>query len=323
MTTPEENKNRQYSRKRVSTEAYEAKEEFMEILNADESFSYKPWQFADSDVCADTLKTTYDEISIWGLHEAMLRPGFKIGENVVHVPNIFAKVNGVQKDTDDYMDKVNALMQSQNTLFFKKLPMTRQQKVKHISRTYRSVLNDKGDIDRDRLMSSEYWRYKGLKPATQKAIANRIIAMCTIPEFWKFKSFRTKLHLGLFDKIKDYFLFLNNISAKDLHYMKLSTFQVLMNLDNKFVNLLHSFDYPMAIPKIIIYNNGNDEDFTFSDAVILMFMNSMGVDVMIFNPSGKSDIENYVKESFYDSHTLDQTGNRVPFKKSGIFKGIF
>ena len=116
---------------------------------------------------------------------------------------------------------------------------------------------------------------------------------------------------------------MNNYSAKDLYYMKLSTFQVLMTLEDRFYNLLQNFDFPMAIPKIIIYNNGKDGGFTFSDAVILMFMNSMGVDVVIFNPAGTSDIENFVKAGFFDSHILDNTGSSVPYRKSGFLKGIF
>lgn len=312
-----------YVRRRIPTDAYEAKEEFTEVLHGKDSFAYKPWQFQDSDVCADTLKTTYDEISIWGQHEAMLRPGFKIEKGVVHVPNLFSKVNGVPNDREDFMDKVNTLVQSKNTLFFKKLPMSRQGRVRNIGRIYRSVLDNKGNIDRERLLSSEHWPYRGLKLATQEAIAGRVAAMCTVPDFWKHRNFKTRLHLGLVDKLRDYLLYMNNYSAKDLYYMKLSTFQVLMTLDERFYNLLQNFDFPMAIPKIIIYNNGNDGDFMFSDAVILMFMNSLGVDVVIFNPAGTSDIENFVKAGFFDSHVLDNTGSRVPYRKSGFFKGVF
>ena len=76
-------------------------------------------------------------------------------------------------------------------------------------------------------------------------------------------------------------------------------------------------------PKIIIYNNGNSTDFTFSDAVILLFMNTMGVDVVIYNPYGESDIENYIKENFFDVHTLDQLGNKIPYKKNRLFQGYF
>jgi len=313
-----------YVRRRVSTDAFNANEEFMEVLHDNESFCYKPWQFSDSEVCADTLKTTYDEIAIWGIHEAMIRPGFKIDNGVVHVPNLFSKVNGVKKDLDEYIRGIDSLVKCKDTLFFKKLPMNKQKNVKNIRKKYASVLDDKGHIDKDRLLSSEYWQYKGLKPSLQEACANRIIALCSIPDFWKYKNFKIKIKPRLLDKIKDYFLFSNDFKAKDEYYMKVSSFQILTNLNEKFLNLLQNFDYPMAIPKIIIYNNGSDTDFTFSDAVTLMFMNSMGVDVIIYNPSGKSDIENYIKESFYDSHTLEQLGSKVPFKKNGgFFRGAF
>lgn len=321
---PDEKKEvKTFARKRISTDAYEASEEFRSVLHDRDSFAYKPWQFQNDEVCADTLKTTYDEISIWGQHEAMLRPGFRIEEGVVHVPNLFSKVNGVPDDREDFMDKVGILARQKNTLFFKKLPMSRPRRIRLVGKLYRSVLDNKGNVDRDRLLSSEQWPYRGLKPATQEAIAGRIAAMCTVPDFWKYRNFRTRLSLGLLDKLRDYLLFMNDYSAKDLYYMKLSTFQVLMTLEDRFYDLLQNFDFPMAIPKIIIYNNGSDSEFTFQDAVILMFMNSLGVDVVIFNPAGTSDIENFVKGDFYDSHTLDNTGARVPYRKSGFFKGVF
>jgi len=313
----------EYIRRRVSTEAFNAKEEFMEVLHDNESFCYKPWQFSDGEVCADTLKTTYEEIAIWGVHEAMLRPGFKIEKDVVHVPNLFSKVKGVSKDIDGYMEQINSLIKSKNTLFFKKLPMSKTRNIKNICRIYTSVLNEKGYIDRDRLLSSQYWKYKGLKPALQETIANRIIALCSLPDFFKYKNYKIKLNLKLMDKLKNYFLFFNNFKAKDEYLMKVSTFQILTNLNDNFLALLTNFDYPMAIPKIIIYNNGNGTDFTFSDAVILLFMNSMGVDVIIYNPSGDSDIENYIKDKSFDTHTLDQLGTKIPYKKNSFFSGIF
>jgi hypothetical protein len=315
--------DKSFSRRRVPTEAYAAKEEFMQVLHDKDSFAYKPWQFQGSEVCADTLKTTYDEISIWGQHEAMLRPGFGIEEGVVHVPNLFSKVNGVPNDREDFMEKVNLLVRQKNTLFFRKLPMSRPGRIRKVGRVYRSVLDSRGRVDKERLLGSEFWPYRGLRLQTQEAIAQRIAAMCTVPDFWKHSSFRTRLSLGMLDKLRDYLLYVNRSDAKDQYYMKLSTFQVLMTIEEKFCNLLQNFDFPMEIPKIIIYNSGNDGEFTFADAVLLMFMNSMGVDVVIFNPEGTSDIENFVKAGFFDSHTLENTGSRVPYRKGGFFRGVF
>lgn len=312
-----------YVRRRVSTDAFNANEELMEVLHDNESFCYKPWQFSESEVCADTLKTTYDEIVIWGTHEAMIRPGFKIENSVVHVPNIFSKIKGVSKNIDEYMKSVNTLVQCNNTLLFKKLPLTKNKKVKNICRIYASVLDNRGNVEKNRLLSSGSWKYRGLKPALQEAFADRIIALCNLPDFWKYKNFKVKVNIKLLDRIKNYFLFFNDFQRKDEYLMKVSTFQVLMNLKEEFVNLLENFDYPMAIPKIIIYNNGDDNDFSFSDALTLMFMNSMGVDVVIYNPSGKSDIENFIKDNYYDTHILEQMGTKVPLKKNGFFKDLF
>lgn len=46
-----------------------------------------------------------------------------------------------------------------------------------------------------------------------------------------------------------------------------------------------------------------------------MFMNSMGIDIIIYNPTGTSDIENYIKEENYDIHRLEYTKDSLPFRR--------
>lgn len=311
------------NKQRIETEAFKANEELMDILHAKDSLWYKPWQFADFEVCADTLKTTYEEINIWGMQEAMIRPGFKVEINTVHVPNLFSKIKGVHKELGTYRSELNALIDAENVLFFKKLPICRRSNMKNINKTYNSLLEKDGTIDREKLLTSTQWKYRSLNTATQLSVANKLIDFCTIPNFWKYKNFKVKLHFSLLDRILNLFLSYKDKNLLDEKLMKLSIFKVLMNLDADFLKLLQNFDYSKDIPKIILYNNEKNGKFSFADAIILLFMNFMGIDILIYNPGGTSDIENYVNDYYFDIHQLEELKPHLPYKRNGFFYKLF
>lgn len=310
-------------RQRTKTDAFQAKEKFDEMFYDKGSYNYKPWQFANFEVYANTLKTTYDEITIWGPQYAIIRPGWKVEGNRVYIPNLFSKINGVHKDTNLYIDEINLLTDREETLFFKSFPLHRKFPVYNIGKVYSSFLDRRGNIAKDKLLSSNYWRYKELKASTQEAIADRIVEFCKIHDFWKYRNFKIKLDLSIIDKISNYVSSSKSKLSLDEKFMKISIFEILTNLDKKLLNLLQNFDYPKEIPKIILYHNKNSGTFTFSDAVILMFLNSMGVDIVIYSPGGSSDIENFVKRQYFDVHMLEEINNNLSYKKRGFFYRLF
>ncbi|KGM95649.1 hypothetical protein Z956_04325 [Clostridium botulinum D str. CCUG 7971] len=310
-----ENFKENYAKKRTETQAFKASEELNKVLHDKESGCYKSWQFADYKVNKDTLKTTYDEIVLWGRQEAMIRPGWKIEDNEVTVPNLFSKVLGVHENIKEYKNEINQLIQETNTLFYKRFPINKKRIPKDMNRVYKSVLNIRGKIDKEKLMTSDYWKYQKLNPMLQNSIADKIIEFCDISSFWKHKNFKIKLRMSLINRIITFISSLIYDSTRDERIMKISIFAVLTNLSDDLLEILQKFDYPMKVPKIIIYNNNNKKNLTFQDAIILMFMNCMGIDIIIYNPTGTSDIENYIKEENYDIHRLEYTTDSLPFRR--------
>ncbi|KEI01300.1 YceG family protein [Clostridium botulinum] len=310
-----ENFKENYAKKRTETQAFKASEELNKVLHDKESGCYKSWQFADYKVNKDTLKTTYDEIVLWGRQEAMIRPGWKIEDNEVTVPNLFSKVMGVHENIKEYKNEINQLIQETNTLFYKRFPINKKRIPKDMNRVYKSVLNIRGKIDKEKLMTSDYWKYQKLNPMLQNSIADKIIEFCDISSFWKHKNFKIKLRMSLINRIITFISSLIYDSTRDERIMKISIFAVLTNLSDDLLEILQKFDYPMKVPKIIIYNNNNKKNLTFQDAIILMFMNCMGIDIIIYNPTGTSDIENYIKEENYDIHRLEYTTDSLPFRR--------
>ncbi len=78
---------------------------------------YRQRQFIRSQTV--TLKTIYEEISIIWKEEAKYRPNFEIKNNIVTIPNIFAKINGVKEgDSVKYLKGIAELL-TENTIFIK------------------------------------------------------------------------------------------------------------------------------------------------------------------------------------------------------------
>ncbi|KEH92716.1 YceG family protein [Clostridium botulinum] len=302
-----------YTKIRTETQAFKASEEINEILHDEESGCYKPWQFIDYNIKKDTLKTTYDEIVLWGTQEAMIRPGWNVQNKEVTIPNIFSKVIGVHENVKQYKNDISTLIQQENTLFYKKFPINRKKYPKDMNRVYKSLLDVRGRINKEKLMTSEHWKYSKLNPVLQNRMADKIIEFSDISSFWKYRNFSIKLRMSIINRILDFISTLIYDGGRSERIMRISIFTVLTNLNEDMLNLLQKFDYPMKVPKIIIYNNNNKRNLTFADAVTLMFMNSMGIDIVIYNPTGTSDIENYVKEENYDIHRLYETRNSLPF----------
>lgn len=290
-------------RERVKTTAYSAKEELNKTIFSEDSSFYRPWQFSDYSVKAVTLKTTYEEVNLWGKEKAMIRDGWKIENRRVYVPNVFAKVNGTHNDLDKYWKEVNELINQKNTIFYyKKLPIIDVVPLEYGKYEYVYSKEAYSDFDVEKLLRAPWWKYKELRTGLQKTMAEKIKECCIHP-------------------------LIMNIDDADERDFQVDIFSVLINLDLQFQQLLQGFDYPEEVPKIIIFNNEKNGNLSYEDCIMLSFMNSMGVDIIIYNPSGYTDIENFIYQELFDIHRLERISFNLEYKKysekKGFFKSIF
>ena len=63
------------------------------------------------------------------------------------------------------------------------------------------------------------------------------------------------------------------------------------------------------------------------DAALLQFLNRFGVDIILYNPAGHTDIEEYIDPANYDVHWLEdmvfgQEYQQPQVKEQSIFKKI-
>src|SRR5690606_30419316 len=145
---------------------------------------------------------------------------------------------------------------------------------------------------------SRIWKYKRLPTSLQRGIAAAICRLCAIPA------------------LKPDF-------RENLHHLQVYLFTHVMQLPKEMIKLLQNFDYPREVPKIVIFNNGLNGVITRPDACALLLLNQIGVDILVYNPAGLNDIENYIDEDLYDTHWLDDVVPEQEFKEPSFLRKLY
>ncbi|MDP4090831.1 MAG: YceG family protein [Bacillota bacterium] len=288
---------------RIKTTAYTAREELNKSLFDEGGSFYRPWQFTDYYIQALTMRTTYEEINLWAKEKAFIRDGWKAENKTVFIPNIFAKVSGTHEDLDRYWKEVNGIVGLNKSIFINKLPIIEVVPLEYGKLAHVYPEHGKDEFDTEKLVKASWWKYKELRIGLQAAMAEKIKALCMNPVVY-------------------------NVENQPFRDFQVDIFSVLINLSTTMQQILQSFDYPEDVPKIVIYNNEKNGNLSYEDCIMLTFMNAMGVDIVIYNPSGYTDIETFIYPDMYDAHHLEKMSFNLDFtkyydKKKGFFKGFF
>lgn len=282
---------------RATTVAYGASEQINELLGGEESLYYRPWALMDMPTQAVTLKATYSEVAPLSKENAMVRPEWRVADGIVYIPNLFAKVNGTHRNKNVYWKEVYDLMEAKTTLNFKTLPISSKPE-RDYYQEYFQLLDLKGYLSEEKLLAWTRWPYQHLPTGLQKRLAHEISEMCNRVE-------------------------VTHLSIRQKEPLKVKILGKLLEVEEKFIKLVQTFDFPQAVPKIVIYNNETNGDLSFEDAIVLRLLNRLGLDIVIFNPTGHNDIENYLNHTFYDVHRLDQMEFNLAFKEKSFLSRFF
>lgn len=260
---------------RKSTIAYNASKEIEEVIYDEEVGLFKPWQFESYGTQPITLKTTYDELKILWREPTKLRPEFKIQNKKVYVPNLFAKINGVNEDLNAYWQDLKALSSAPNAKLIEDLPFTKISYTKQELYQTNYLLNKQGLLDELKAVESRHYKFGHLKAPIQHFLI-------------------TKINELLFSG-----MFLATVDEK----FKLKIIMTILTMDDSLLKLIEVFDYPQEVPKVIVYDNERDT-FSEIDTILLAYFNLIGLDVVIFTPTNYMTIEQYIKPTLFDLHQL-------------------
>ncbi|MGG5253896.1 YceG family protein [Neobacillus sp. SM06] len=284
-------------RSRKTTVAYRASKEIESILHQDGSGLYKPWQLREYIPSCITLKTTYDELFLLGKELAMIRPGFEVENGHVKIPSLFAKIQGVSKNKKEYWERINGLVQTSHSLLIQQFPFTTET-ANDFRFHYRSALNKDGSLNPEKMIQAHYWTYSHLPLGLQMGIAHTVKQVCENPRLKK----------------------LPNESDEEI---RIYLFSTAMHIPKNIIQLLEKFDYSQTVPKFVLYNNERYGQLSRSDAALLLLLNHFGADVVVYNPAGHNDIENYLDEELFDTHWLEDVVFDQEFRTASKLKKNF
>jgi len=262
---------------RKSTVAYNASRQIEEVLYGEDVGLFKPWQFESYHTEPLTLKTTYDELKILWSEPAKIRPEFKVQNQKVYIPNLFAKINGVSENIDTYWQDLKTLTMTPHAKLIENVPFTRVAYTKQQLFEQAYLLNTQGLIDEAVVMKSARYRFGYLKLPLQ--------------------------HLML-AKINELILSEMLVASPD-EKLSLKILMTVLTMDDSILRLIEVFDYPQEIPKLIIYDSQR-YSFSEEDALLIAYLNLIGADIVIFTPTNYSTIERYIKPVSFDVHQLPE-----------------
>lgn len=262
---------------RKSTVAYNASRQIDEVIYGEDVGLFKPWQFESCRTEPITLKTTYDELKILWNEPAKIRPEFKVQNQKVYIPNLFAKINGVSESIDDYWQYLKALTMAPDAKLIEHVPFTRVGYTKQQLFEQAYLFTNQGLVDEASVMKSSYYRLGYLKLPLQQMLMAKI----------------NELILSE--------MMTNSMDEK----FRLKLLMTVLTMDDSILRLMEVFDYPQEIPKLIIYDNQR-YSFSEEDALLIAYLNLIGIDIAIFTPTNYSTIERHIKPDNFDIHQLPE-----------------
>lgn len=257
---------------RESTIAKQASTELDLILHQEGSYLFKPWQFRSHIPESVTLHTTYDEVRLITREKAFIRPSFEVQGMTVHVPVVFAKIAGVSADRGEFALKYEEMLNSELVVSRQRLPFSWE--IKEDAKPYLDSATVNGVLDPERMMAAPWWKYRSLSEGLQRGLAyaiSRYVAKAQLRGF----------------------------PGEDVRPYLLSQ---ALELPKDIILMLQKFDYSQDVPMLVVFNDGKTGDLSRWDAARLLLLNEFGMDIVIFTPSGSSDVEMFVEHGVFDVH---------------------
>lgn len=225
----------------------------------------QPWQYKDSKIQIVNIDSVLSDIIYNWKEDIRFRQGFKINEDKsLNIPTMFVQINGIYQDKNKYREFLNSL-ETKETIRIKDT-----KNMFSLNNSLKNKLND--------LLLENYNVSKNKKNYKERT---NFLINTKIEIFGKLNASTEKL---LYEKFRDFVTLYPNLKS--------DVYAKIMNLDNKILNLLQNFDFCFKNPKIIV-ENMDDNNFNKTDKYVLIFLYSLGFDIIIFSPKGLSFLKDY------------------------------
>lgn len=292
----------------VQTVAKKAKEEFNENMYKN-GHIFKPWQFKKGFTHAIYIDAVIEDIKTYWNQDARFREGFEIKQehntDIIYVPNFFTKINGSMFDKNAYKDFVNFTKDTQLTVFSTNLSLLSSYSFSKEEMFSLMFVMEYDKVDFEKIKKHKIYKLNRINIDTQKFIID------------KYNEFAEKFK----NKVQqiDLLMLLASIISSDL-----------MNNNLDYIKLIENFDFPFRVPKIVIYLKDR-ETCDINNSLFLHYLNLIGIDIIIFSPTGASSIEDNLFGNYLNIINLDEMNfdlsydilNNYNKEKKGFFKKFF
>ena len=242
---------------------------------------YKPWQLRAYSTIPITKQCTIIDLENNINEPAKVRDGFKV-DSVVHIPCLFMKIDGIYQEQTTYNQLISKCISSNLVEIITKFDFIESYQETDKYQLSFSQLND-GTFQLDELKKLSFYKYNIYKTEVQDLILN---------------------------KINETILTLNLTKEDKFTYVI-----QLLNLNPKFIRLIDNFDFPNEIPKVIVFLE-RETVLTKDIMYILLFLHQIGIDIIIFDPSGLTNIDIVINKNMISNIRLDYMKYDMTFEET-------
>lgn len=254
---------------KMATTAYNAERSLDNILYNDTTM-FRDYQFRMSQ--NQTLKTTYEELGLMWHQEAMFRTGFDKKDNYVIIPNLFAKINGINKgDVPAYYKEI-ALRLSPHSVYYSKIPFYKPIMSNDNYTSFYSGMK----IDIEKLRRSKFNKYDYMNDDIQSLI---------------FHKMQEVIDSGFID-----------VPPGDIVPLVIKTG---LNIPNALLQMLQSFDFTKDIPKIVIVSSSK-QTFAVFECILLVLFNLIGFDIIVYTPTGYKNLDSFIRPEAFEVFVMSE-----------------
>lgn len=264
-----------------------------------------------------TLDCTEEDISSAINESVVVRPYFEYENKKVKIPVFFTCIKGVYRDIGEYLKLLNICENAKNSIFIRSVNELSNEK-SVMGGLFRNtkieeVLNEKINININKIKETvgsvfnineyKYARY------FDKSL-NRFNVESLIQSRDKgLSKYSLDMQRYLLNKLNSYlngYYFVTQIDDVE----KLRLLESISTLNNELVSKLNNFEVSNVSPKIILFLE-KINSLSNLDILLLGYLHTLGLDILIFTPSGGSNLDLILSKKMFSTLNLESLNNDV------------
>lgn len=247
---------------------------------------YMPWQFREGYTKSILLDGIFEDILIYWKEPSKLRDGFKVEGDIVTVPCLFKKVNGVYNDILEYQRVIKYCINHKNTLLCLNNDISEEPNITNSMYSLMFCQLSDGSFDIQEIKKDSIYKFSKYSEEVQNFMLNKFNETIKDSKVFK-KSF-------------------NKESSLELLVM-------ILTLNEKIIRLLDNFDFTADVPKLVVFLEGENR-LSPSIQKLLGYLHIVGMDIVVFNPSGSLNLSHVLNSEAFTEERLQVMKYDIGYK---------